>query len=193
MVMIPTAISVVGSRSDHFALSIPPGTCKLSEGHRRVLAIAAAQKVFSALWEVESEVNNGGFSQYFVNSSAESAHFVVDALEIIGAPKTADICQRAIAAAFPAGLPESEEAIRSATADFSDEVLEKLEPLDQEFYSYPHNLTDLLFAYVSAHPEEFGRRIRNRKTLVSGRPRTSRAPRWTAMPISFCSAAALAA
>lgn len=115
-----------------------------------------AQKVFSALWEVESEVNNGGFSQYFVNSSAESAHFVVHALEIIGAPKTADICQRAIAAAFPAGLPEWEEAIRSAAADFSDEVLEKLEPLDQEFYSYPHNLTDLLFAYVSAHPEEFG-------------------------------------
>jgi hypothetical protein len=37
-------------------------------------------------------------------------------------------------------------------------VLERLEPLDldQEFYSYPHNLTDLLFAYLSAHPEEFG-------------------------------------
>jgi len=115
-----------------------------------------AQKVFSALWEVESEVNNGGFSQYFVNSSAESAHFVVDALNMIGAPKTADICKRAIVTAFPAGLPQSEEAIRSAAGDFPDEVLERLEPLDQEFYSYPHNLTDLLFAYVSAHPEEFG-------------------------------------
>ena len=114
------------------------------------------QKVFSALWDVESEVNNGGFSQYFVNSSAESAHFVADALRIIGAPKTADICERPIAAAFPAGLPKSEEAIRSAAADFSDEVLEKLEPLDQEFFSYPHNLTDLLFAYVSEHPDEFG-------------------------------------
>jgi hypothetical protein len=114
------------------------------------------QKVFSALWEVESEVNNGGFAQYFANDSAESAHFVVDALRMIGAPKTADICQSALAAAFPAGLPESEEAIRSAAADFSDEVLEKLEPLDQEFFSYPHNLTDLLFAYVSRHPEEFG-------------------------------------
>jgi Domain of unknown function (DUF4375) len=114
------------------------------------------QKVFSALWEVESEVNNGGFAQYFANDSAESAHFVVNALRMIGAPKTADICQSAIAAAFPAGLPESEEAIRSAAADFSDEVLEKLEPLDQEFFSYPHNLTDLLFAYVSRHPEEFG-------------------------------------
>ena len=117
------------------------------------------QKVFSALWEVESEVNNGGFSQYFVNSSAESAHFVGDALRMIGAPKTADICQRAIAAAFPAGLPKSEEAIRSAAADFSDDAHEKrepIEPIDQEFYSYPHNLTDLLFAYVSGHPEEFG-------------------------------------
>lgn len=114
------------------------------------------QKVFSALWDVESEVNNGGFSQYFVNSSAESAHFVSDALRMIGAPKTADICERAMAAAFPAGLPKSEEAIRSAAADFSDEVLEKLEPLDQEFFSYPHNLTDLLFTYVFQHPEEFG-------------------------------------
>ena len=82
------------------------------------------QKVFSALWEVESEVNNGGFSQYFVNSSAESVHFVVDALNMIGAPKTADICQRAIAAAFPARLPNSANAIRSAAADFSDEVQE---------------------------------------------------------------------
>jgi len=114
------------------------------------------QKVFSALWEVEAEVNNGGFSQYFVNSSAESADFVVDALRMIGAPKTADICQRAIAAAFPTGLPQSVDAIRSAAADFSDDVLEKLEPLDQEFFAYPHNLTELLFIYVSQHPEEFG-------------------------------------
>jgi hypothetical protein len=43
-----------------------------------------------------------------------------------------------------------------AAADFSDEVLEKLEPFDQEFFSYPHNLTELLFAYVSQHPQEFG-------------------------------------
>ena len=114
------------------------------------------QKVFSALWEVESEVNNGGFSQYFSNSSAESAHFVVEALNAIGAPQTADTCRRAIMVAFPAGLPESEEEIRSAAADFPDAVLESLEPLDQEFFSYPHNLTDLLFSYVSQHPEEFG-------------------------------------
>ncbi len=114
------------------------------------------QKIFSALWSVESEVNNGGFSQYFFNSSAETASFVVEALETIGAPTTADICKRAIAAAFPGGLPRTPETIRVVAADFSDEILEKLEPLDQEFFKYPHSLTDLLFAYVSEHPEEFG-------------------------------------
>jgi hypothetical protein len=114
------------------------------------------QKVFSATWAVESEVNNGGFSQYFFNDSAESASFVVEALETIGAPRTASICNRAIALAFPTGLPKTPEIIRSAAAEFSDEILGKLEPLDQEFFAYPHNLTDLLFAYVLAHPREFG-------------------------------------
>jgi hypothetical protein len=89
------------------------------------------QKVFSAIWAVESEVNNGGFSQYFLNSSAESASFVVEALETIGAPETAAICERAKAAAFPAGLPASKDAIRSAAGDFPDEVLEKLEERDR--------------------------------------------------------------
>jgi hypothetical protein len=91
-----------------------------------------------------------------LNSSNESAHFVVKALEIIDAPKTADICGRAIAAAFPDGLPQSEDEINSTAEDFSDEVLARLEPLDQEFFSYPHDLTALLFAYVSKHPDEFG-------------------------------------
>ena len=40
------------------------------------------QKVFSAIWAVESEVNNGSSSQYFFNSSGESASFVVEALEL---------------------------------------------------------------------------------------------------------------
>ena len=114
------------------------------------------QKVFSAIWYVESEVNNGGFSQYFVNDVEESTSFVVEALETIGAPKTASICNRAIAAAFPGGLPTTPEAIRSLATDFPDDILGKLEPLDQEFFAYPHNLTELLFAFVSRHPEEFG-------------------------------------
>jgi len=114
------------------------------------------QKVFTAVWEVESEVNNGGFAQYFSNESAESAPFVVEALETIGASQTAAICRRAILTAFPNGLPRTVEAIRLAADDFSEEIVEKLGSFDQEFFAYPHSLTDLLFAYVSARPDEFG-------------------------------------
>ena len=117
---------------------------------------ALPQKVFSAIWAAESEINNGGFAQYFQNSSCETAPFVVEAFEAIGAPRTADICRRAVAVAFPDGLPSTPDAISAAAADFTDETTEQLEGLDTEFIQYPHNLTDLLFTFVSKHPEEFG-------------------------------------
>jgi hypothetical protein len=40
--------------------------------------------------------------------------------------------------------------------DFSEETLAKLDALDTEFAGYPHDLTELLYTYVSSHPEEFG-------------------------------------
>jgi hypothetical protein len=125
-------------------------------GKEEFAAQSVPRKVFSSVWAVESEVNNGGFSQYFGNSSAETAAFVVEALDTIGAPRTADICRRAIACAFSSGLPPTPEQVSEAALGFSDETLEDLESLDVEFTAYPHDLTDLLFAYVSAHPEEFG-------------------------------------
>jgi len=114
------------------------------------------QKVFSAIWAVESEVNNGGFSQYFFNDSRETAGFVVEALERVGALHTAELCRQAIAAAFPGGLPDDSELIRSTAADFSDETDAVLNELDGKFYAYPDNLTDLLYRFVSERPEEFG-------------------------------------
>jgi hypothetical protein len=114
------------------------------------------QEVFSAIWAVESEVNNGGFSQYFQNSSCETAGFVADALDLIEAPTTAGICRRAVMIAFPNGLPSSPDAVSAAAADFTPEVEDALSELDQEFFAYPHNLTELLYAYVAAHCDDFG-------------------------------------
>jgi hypothetical protein len=130
---------------------------KTQFGKQDFASQSTPQRVFSSVWAVEAEVNNGGFSQYFLNDSCETAVFVAEALDTIGAPRTADICRRGIATAFPAGLPPNPKAISTAAADFPDEVLEQLGALDNEFFAYPHNLTDLLFAYVSKHPEEFGK------------------------------------
>jgi len=118
---------------------------------------STAQKVFSSIWALESQVYNGGFSQYFQNLSSETAGFVVEALERLGASNTADICRRAIAAAFPEGLPSDPEVISSAASDFSIEIQDSLDLLDNEFFKQPNDLTQLLFAFVSEHPAEFGK------------------------------------
>jgi hypothetical protein len=57
-----------------------------------------------AVEALEREVNNGGYSQFFVNSSREFTPIIVHALLRIGCPETAEITKRAIAAAGFQGL-----------------------------------------------------------------------------------------
>src|SRR4051812_22979663 len=54
------------------------------------------QKVFYCIQELEREVNNGGFNQYFINLSGDYAHETIKSLHAIGANTTAVILQRAI-------------------------------------------------------------------------------------------------
>jgi hypothetical protein len=99
------------------------GSDKTPFGKQDFATQSAPQRVFSSVWAVEAKVNNGGFSQYFLNDSCETAAFVAKALDAIGAPRTAAICRRAVATAFPSGLPQNPKAISTAAADFPDEVL----------------------------------------------------------------------
>jgi hypothetical protein len=54
------------------------------------------QRVFSAIWAMESEVNSGGFSHYFSCDEKDTAPFAPTALKTIGALKCAAIVERAI-------------------------------------------------------------------------------------------------
>ena len=63
------------------------GKRPLTQEENYVLAVEA----------LEREVNNGGYSQFFSNSSNEWADTVVAALRAIGCPNTADISAKAVA------------------------------------------------------------------------------------------------
>ena len=115
------------------------------------------QRVFSAIWALESQVNNGGFAQYFLSSDGETAHFASTALRTIGAVECAQLVERAVMLVSPsAPLPADQEGREVLVEALPEESIEALEQLDTQFYSYPDNLTELLFAYVAAHPNEFG-------------------------------------
>lgn len=114
------------------------------------------QKVFSAIWTLESEVNNGGFLQYFENDGGETVNFAPTALRRIGANTCADIVQRAIQTVSGTAIPSDTHAWETLLEEINDEASEKLDGLDSEFFKYPDDLTELLFEFVREHPDAFG-------------------------------------
>ena len=93
---------------------------------------------------LEAEVNNGGFDQFFFNSSGDHTVEIIDFLESIGAVKTADIVRRA-AAKFPGGMPPKEWAKRQdlLVDDVSPDA-DAFQELDQEFYASTEDLSELV-------------------------------------------------
>jgi len=114
------------------------------------------QKVFSAIWALEGQVNNGGFLQYFTSSDGDTANFAPTALRSIGALACESVVERALRVASSAPLPESPDDREQLIESLSDAAREQLEALNSDFMAYPDDLTELLFGFVSSHPESFG-------------------------------------
>lgn len=59
--------------------------------YERVLTLTKSQQAIYMTWILEAEVNNGGFNQFYSNSSGQYAKLLPDALKLIGANKLADL------------------------------------------------------------------------------------------------------
>ena len=119
--------------------------------------LSPPERVFLLVWELESEVNNGGFHQYFHNRSGALALDVVDALKAIGAEATADIVQRALNAVGDTITIWSDDAARRGSVkSLSPQARQILEELDREYYKCPEDLTPLLYHYVAKHRTQVG-------------------------------------
>jgi hypothetical protein len=105
--------------------------------------------------ELQSEVMNGGFDQYFFNSSGDHWEEAITACEAIGAVQTAGLLQKA-AQAYGCELPkereEREAAIESHARDGYDE---ELAALDSIFYAYEENVDTLIFDYCQQNKKMF--------------------------------------
>jgi hypothetical protein len=79
-------------------------------------SLPQAKRVCVVIWELEAQVNNGGFHQYFWNYSGRLASEAVDALLAIGAPAMAAIVRDAITV-VGGGLPWRDADARQAHMD----------------------------------------------------------------------------
>jgi Domain of unknown function (DUF4375) len=123
--------------------AVRQGESSLDQDERIVLAVEA----------LEREVNNGGYSQFFINSSREYTPIIADSLQRIGCPRTAEITQEAIGALRLRELADSE--IESEMERQNPERDTVLEGCDKRYFKESEAIAEHLFAYIKTHPGSF--------------------------------------
>mgnify|MGYP003396363757 CR=1 FL=1 len=71
--------------------------------------LSLAEQIVYCVWWLEAEVNNGGFHQFFLNSTGDLHEETVAALGAIGAEKTRTLLQRAAHEAFGMTVPTNRD------------------------------------------------------------------------------------
>lgn len=113
------------------------------------------QKLFYYNQCLEREINNGGFNQYFFNSSGDFAHKTVQSLKTIGAKKTADILQNAIDQFPNSNVPEDRTERQVILEQIQETAGQVWEELDQMFFSYEDDLNTLNIEFVRKNKDKF--------------------------------------
>lgn len=130
--------------------------CELAQWGDEIEKLSDPQKNFFFNQNLEREINNGGFDQFFFNSSGDFAHDTVNSLDAIGAKATVALLIRAIDE-FPDGnVPNDTSERRRLMLELWPVSPNKVwEQLDQKFYAYEDDLNALNMAYVTANRESF--------------------------------------
>ena len=142
----------------------PGGEEELTGDERLVLAVMALQR----------EVNNGGYSQFFTNSSRRFASTIVVYLHRIGCVATATITERAIHALNLEAL--SAESVSEAALNADPEMNKVLDGLDREYYKL-NEIEPQLFKFIEAHQNNVQLKEGTKPPFDLKRPKRSNAAR----------------
>ena len=105
--------------------------------------------------ELQMEVMNGGFDQYFFNSSGNNWRKAIPALREIGADKIADLLIKA-SEVIGCELPEDQDQRQDNMNEKTREGYEDdLDELDDIFYEDEEYIDQRVFAYCKKHSDKF--------------------------------------
>ncbi|WP_251813130.1 DMP19 family protein, partial [Alkalimarinus sediminis] len=114
-----------------------------------------AERYVALILDLEGQVNNGGFDQYYFNSYGDNAAEAVMALRAIGANSVAKMLVESFSV-FPNSKPSPDRWVRQAQLEkIGESGNEKLSKLDDQFYEYPDNINALLSAYIISNRAQF--------------------------------------
>lgn len=121
--------------------------------------LTAGQRALLALHWTVAEVSNGGFDQFFLNSTGDLADEALAGFRHIGADRSAALLEQ-LFATFPGGRPSRDQEARASFLESLDDEERdaRFETHDEAFYELTESeLYPRAGAYVRAHPQEFVR------------------------------------
>jgi hypothetical protein len=120
-------------------------------------ALTKGERMLYVTWQAENEISNGGFEQYFDNSSGVFAREAILAFKLVGAKKHVLLMRRAIAAFVRSNpkqkLVKVDKSVKGYLKKYKDAEFGKI---DEAFHNIKENLSELRIKYIRAHPDEFG-------------------------------------
>lgn len=120
---------------------------------------SAPRRTVALCVDFDYQVGNGGFRQFFGNGSGEWAAETVDALRAIGAPRSAELLERAAAEFGADGPPRDIEARRAALTAMRPKAGERtlFDSYDVASDATDEPVMALVYLHALEHPADFRR------------------------------------
>jgi hypothetical protein len=142
-------------KRDLIVIEIDEYLNRKSDYGEKIDKLNSSQKTFLFVENLEREINNGGFSQFYFNSSGDFSQETMNALLEIGAVKTAKIVKRANSEFKTEIVPKDRTERQNQLELIEKNAQETWNKCDSDFYEYQDDLTGLLIAFVLENKIEF--------------------------------------
>ena len=120
-----------------------------------IKCLSDAERTIYVVYTLECEVNNGGFAQYFFNSSGNLGNELCAAFEKIGATENAEICAKAtdvFGDNYPTDRSKRQDIMMAdENVHFGDIWSE----CDNEFFGYPEDTSNMMYNFIIDNKKDF--------------------------------------
>jgi len=125
--------------------------------YETVMSWNKSRQAIYMIWALEAEVNNGGYNQFYFNSSGQFYRHLPEALKLVGANKFADLTKRAnetFEKENPKITQHQDGTLERFSKSYDDNPLNKF---DDEFYDLykTENLQQIQVNYIRKNKKEF--------------------------------------
>ena len=125
--------------------------------YETVMTWNKSRQAIYMIWALEAEVNNGGYNQFYFNSSGQFYKHLPDALKHVGANKFSDLTKRAndtFEKENPKITQHQDGTLEGFSKSYNDNPLNKF---DEEFYDLykTENLQQIQVDYIRKNKKEF--------------------------------------